>query len=144
MNPLNEELITIIRSSSMKDERKRLLISYCEKNDITKDFFEMLSANIIEDAKERKGAFMESVEEWSTIYSSLMEELRKEGDENSEILSQKLSNAGMWDSDVKQLALRKYSNQQTALYQKYQKKIASLGIQYIERVFQKIQSHQNV
>ncbi|GEM_PF-2035734 len=138
MDPLGQKIIDIIDSSLIKEDRKKILTTFLEKNGVLPEFFELLKEHILGEAEERKILFMETLEEWNTIYTTLLKELHTAEEENDSQLSQKLLTIDQWDSDARQLALQKYSNQQTALYLTYQKKIAHLGAQHTEKALRKI------
>ena len=142
MDPLQEKIVACVTSSFMKKERKQAIISFYEKNGMTKDFFELLSASMIEDAKERGSIFLESVQEWNDLYSATIQDLFEEEEKTDKNLSEELARADMWDADAKLHALKTYSTEQAALTKKYQKKLSVLGAQYNKNVSQKILHYQ--
>lgn len=140
MNPAIQKIIEIINASLIKSARKKTLTHYLEKDGITKDFFELLEKNIADEAKERKGLFLEVQKEWKKIYATVMEELGGEEKESDELFSKQLTAINPQDTTAKLKAFQTYSIQQTAIYQTYQKKMTKFGTQYTKQILEKITS----
>ncbi|MBI2644998.1 hypothetical protein HYW94_02375 [Candidatus Uhrbacteria bacterium] len=142
MDPLIQEITNIIQSSLLKEEKKSQLYAFLEKTGVTEDFFELLKKLLIEEAKERKVLFLETLQEWNTTYAAALQELDVEEQKNDDIFAKQLSNIDPWDMDTKNRALQKYSNRQEILYETQQKKLIDIGIQCAQRALQKISSTQ--
>lgn len=138
MNSPTQQIIAAINTSHMRSERKKALTHYLEKEGITKDFFELLEKNIMEEARGRKESFLKAQEEWKKIYTATLQELDAEEKENDKLLSERLAAVDPWDTNTKLSVFQKYSTQQTVLYQAYQKKIAQVGAQYAKEVLKRI------
>lgn len=138
MNSPTQQIIAAINASHMRGERKKALTHYLEKEGITKDFFELLEKNIMEEARGRKESFLKAQEEWKKIYAATLQELDAEEEENDKLLSKQLATIDPWDTNTKLSVFQEYSTQQTVIYQAYQKKMAQVGAQYAKEVLKRI------
>lgn len=133
-----QKIKDIILSSSLQNERKKVLVTTIEKDGITKDFFKILKQHILEEARGRKDIFLTAVKEWNETYASALAELRAEEQKNSQRLSRQLSATDSWDTDAVRTALDAHARAQTALCRAYEKKLVQLGSQHTEKILKNL------
>jgi len=142
MDPLAQNIHTIIQSSLLKDEKKSELFISLEKTGITEDFFKLLKKLILEEANERKVLFLEGLEKWDIAYATLVNELITEEQKIDDTFAQQLIHIDPYDILAKNQALQKYTQREKFLYEAYQKKLTTLGISHAQQALEKISSAQ--